>query len=41
MVRHDGQEVSSTVSPLIKVSSPVGGKFFAEFFFILIQFWQI
>ena len=30
-VRHERQEVSS--SPRVEGSSPVGGKFFAEFFF--------
>ena len=32
-VRHERQEVISTVSPRVEVSSPVRGKFFAEFFF--------
>ena len=32
-VRHENQEVSSTVSPRVKGSSPVRDKFFAEFFF--------
>ena len=32
-VRHERQEVSSTVSPRVEGSNPVGGKFFAEFFF--------
>ena len=31
-VRHERQEVSSTVSPRVKGSSPVRGKFFADFF---------
>ena len=31
MVRHERQEVSSTVSPRVKGSSPVRGKFFADF----------
>ena len=39
-VRYERQEVSSTVSPRVEGSSPVRGKFFAEFF-SLIQFWQI
>ena len=33
VVRHESQEVSSTVSPRVEGSSPIGGKFFAEFFF--------
>ena len=40
VVRHEIQEVSSTVSPRVKGSTPARGKFFAEFF-SLIQFWQI
>ena len=39
-VRHERQEVSSTVSPRVKGSSPVRGNFYANFF-PLIQFWQI
>ena len=40
VVRHERQEMSSTVSPRVEGSTPVRGKFFAEFF-SLIQFWQI
>ena len=40
-VRHERQEVSSTDSPGVESSIPVRGKFFAEFFSALIQFWQI
>ena len=32
--------MSSTVSPRVEGSNPVRGKFFAEFFFSLIQFWH-
>ena len=39
VVRHERQEVSSIVSPRDEGSSPVRGKFFAQFF-SLIQFWQ-
>ena len=37
VVRHEGQEVSSS---RVEGSTPVRGKFFAEFF-SLIQFWKI
>ena len=40
VVRHERQEVSSTVSPRVEGSTPVKGNFFADFF-ILTQFWQI
>ena len=40
VVRHERQEVSSTVSPRVESSSPVRGRIFADFF-SLIQFWQI
>ena len=33
VVRHERQEVSSTVSPRVEGSSPVRGNFLAEFFF--------
>ena len=33
VVRHERQEVSSTVSPMVESSSPVRGKVFVEFFF--------
>ena len=33
MVRHERQEVSNIVSPRIEGSSPVGGSFFADFFY--------
>ena len=39
-VRHERQEVSSTVSPTVEGSTPVGGNFFAKYF-SLMQFWQI
>ena len=32
-VRHERQEVSSTVSPRVESSSPVRGNFFVDFFF--------
>ena len=41
MVRHERHEVSSTDSHGVKGSTPVRGKFFAEFSSALIQFWQI
>ena len=31
-VRHERQEVSSTVSPRVEGSTPVRGNFFADFF---------
>ena len=34
------REVSSTVSPRVEGSTPVRGKFFAEFFSALTQFWH-
>ena len=40
VVRHERQEMSSTVSPRVGGSNPVRGNFFAEFI-LLIQFWQI
>ena len=39
-VRHERQEVSSTVSPMVEDSTPARSNFFADFF-SLIQFWQI
>ena len=33
MVRHERQEMSSTVSLRVEGSTPVRGNFFAEFFF--------
>ena len=38
-VRYERQEVSSTVSPWVEGSTPVRGKFFADFF-SLIQVWH-
>ena len=32
-VRHERQEVSSTVSPRVNGSTPVRGKFFADIFY--------
>ena len=33
VVRHKGQQVSSTVSPRVEGSNPVRGNFFADFFY--------
>ena len=41
VVKHERQEVISTVCPRVESSSPIRGKFFADFFSALIQFLNV